>query len=62
MSRGRVSFKETDLARALRGTARAGLRPERVEIDRDGRIVVFLDKEQGPVTRSQAGGNEWDNI
>jgi hypothetical protein len=58
MSRGRVNFKETDLARALRGTARAGLRPERVEIDRDGRIVVFVGKPEEQDTES----NEWDRV
>jgi hypothetical protein len=59
MSRGRVSFKERDLVRALRGTARAGLRAQRVEIDRDGRIVVFVGK---PEEREGPGENEWDNI
>jgi hypothetical protein len=57
--RGRVSFKERDLARALRGTARAGLRPQRVEIDRDGRIVVILEGQQ-PGTPAETGTNEWD--
>jgi hypothetical protein len=59
VSRGRVSFKERDLVRALRGTARTGLRAQRVEIDRDGRIVVFFGK---PEQQYDPEGNEWDNI
>jgi hypothetical protein len=58
MSRGRVSFKERDLVRALRGTARAGLRAQRIEIDRDGRIVMFFGR---PEQQHDAEGNEWDS-
>jgi hypothetical protein len=43
----------------LRGTARTGLRAQRVEIDRDGRIVVFFGK---PEQQYDPEGNEWDNI
>jgi hypothetical protein len=60
MARGRVAFKETDLVRALRGTARAGLQAQRIEIDRDGKIVVFLDKGQQPDTPAGSGANPWD--
>jgi hypothetical protein len=59
MSRGRVSFKQRDFVRALRGTARAGLRAQRVEIDREGRIVVCFGR---PEQQHDAEGNEWDSV
>jgi hypothetical protein len=56
MARGTVSFKERDLARALRGTAKAGLQPRRIEIGRDGKIVVHLDGQ----AETPQENNEWD--
>jgi hypothetical protein len=58
MARGRVSFKERDLARAMRAARRSGVPLERVEIDREGRIILVPGKpgEAAPVDR-----NEWDD-
>ena len=44
MARGRVAFKERDLARAVRAMRRAGASLQRVEIDRDGKIVLVPGK------------------
>jgi hypothetical protein len=59
MARGRLAFKQGDLTRALRGVSAAGQSVQRVEIDREGKIVVFVGK---PQQKEEAGGNEWDNI
>jgi len=59
MGRGRLAFKQRDLTRALRAAAKAGQPVQRFEIDREGRIVVFVGK---PERREKAGDNEWDNI
>jgi hypothetical protein len=40
MSKGPLTFKQTDLLRAIRTSQKAGLSIARVEIDRDGKIVV----------------------
>ena len=40
MARGRCPFKQQDVTRALRATVAAGVGVQRVEIDRDGKIVV----------------------
>jgi hypothetical protein len=40
MSRGPSAFKQSDVTRALRGAAKAGMDVGRVEIAKDGRIVV----------------------
>ena len=59
MSRGRCTFKQNDLTRALRATAAAGVEVQRVEIDTDGKIVVYVGK--APADAKQEG-NEWDRL
>jgi ATP-dependent exoDNAse (exonuclease V) alpha subunit len=55
MGHGPATFKETDLTRALRAARKAGADVERVEIGRDGRIILVL--KNGEVSQE---GNEWD--
>jgi hypothetical protein len=57
MARGKLLFKERDLRRALRAIQKAGVPTQRVEIDREGKIVVILGD---PPEREYAGENEWD--
>jgi CTP:molybdopterin cytidylyltransferase MocA len=40
MARGACTFKQQDVTRALRATIAAGIKVQRVEIDKDGRIIV----------------------
>jgi hypothetical protein len=56
MGHGPATFKESDLARALRAARKAGADVERVEIGRDGRIVLVL-KNGDKVFPER---NEWD--
>jgi hypothetical protein len=57
MSRGKLRFKQRDVARAIRAAARSGVPTQRVEIDREGRIIVILGT---PQDRQEPGENEWD--
>ena len=57
MARGRLAFKQRDLTRALRAVSAAGQPVQRVEIDREGKIIVFVGKPEQP---DHVGGNEWD--
>jgi hypothetical protein len=41
MGRAPAKFRQADVARAIRGAIKAGLSVSRVEIDRDGKIVVI---------------------
>ena len=59
MSRGRCTFKQNDLTRALRATAAAGVEVQRVEIDTDGKIVVYVGKAPAD---DKHEGNEWDRL
>jgi hypothetical protein len=57
MAHGPATFKETDLTRALRAARKAGADVERVEVGRDGRIVLVL--KNGDKVSATSGTNEW---
>lgn len=59
MSKGPQKFKQGDVTRALKGAVNAGLAVKRVEIDRDGRIVVITEDMLKSVRSSV---NEWDDV
>ncbi len=48
MSRGVHTFRESDLNKALRAAIAKGLHPKRVEIDRDGKIVLIIENDAPP--------------
>lgn len=60
MARGPCTFRQQDVTRALRATVAAGIEVQRVEIDKDGKIVVVTGKpaEMGEATGE--GNNEWE--
>jgi hypothetical protein len=58
MSRGRQTFKQGGVTKALRGAMNAGMSVKRVEIDREGKIVLIPDAAQPSVCTS----NEWDDV
>jgi hypothetical protein len=59
MPRGSCTFKQSDVTKAVKGARLAGLDVSRVEIGRDGRIVVIAGKpEHGSVNGDH---NEWDD-
>lgn len=62
MSRGRQAFKQRDVTKALMGTVKAGIPVERVEIEKDGKIVVVPAKPQNVTNEEKAGSNEWDQV
>jgi hypothetical protein len=61
MSRRPTTFRQRDLTAAVKGAIAAGCAVARVEVDKDGRIVVIvIGKEQSP--EKPAGANEWDDL
>jgi hypothetical protein len=55
MARAPAIFRQADVTRAFRAAQAAGVRVARVEIDRDGKIVIVTaDKLE------RREGNEWD--
>lgn len=61
MARGPCTFKQQDLTRALRAAVAAGVKVQRFEIAKDGKIVVVTGETQEPVAEGR-GENEWDQI
>lgn len=61
MARGPCTFKQQDVTRALRATVAAGIDVQRVEIDRDGKIVVVTAAPQATASDAR-GDSEWDNL
>ena len=59
MPRGRLAFKQGDVTRALRAVSAAGQPVQRIEINREGKIVVFVGKTE---QQEGLGDNEWDKI
>jgi hypothetical protein len=57
MSRRAQTFTQSDITRAARGAIKAGLAVRRIEIDRSGKIVIFIGGE--PIDQQS---NEWDGV
>jgi hypothetical protein len=58
MARGQCTFRQGDVTRAVKAVVAAGVHVARVEVDRDGRIVVVAGKPTDSVVATEA--NEWD--
>jgi hypothetical protein len=58
MSKGQHTFKQGDVTKALKGAAGAGVSVKRIEIDRQGKIVIITGDGAPPETAV----NEWDDV
>jgi hypothetical protein len=61
MSRGPCTFKQQDVTRALRATVAAGIEVCRVEIDREGKIVMIFGKSEAALSSTNAADG-WDDV
>ena len=60
MARCPCTFRQKDVMRALRASVAAGLEVQRVEIDREGRIVlVFGSATESQISEPAAPLNSW---
>ena len=55
------SFKKTDVTRATKAVLAAGIAIARVEIAKDGSIIVIPGTPQ-ELTEDAREGNEWDHV
>jgi hypothetical protein len=63
VSRGPQTFKQRDVAAAIKAVVAAGREVERIEIHRDGSIVVVLaNGKDPPAGKTDSGGDEWDDL
>jgi hypothetical protein len=57
MSRGPATFRQRDVAAAIRAAKAAGCQVARVEIGKDGKIIIVTGKPEKLVVDER---NEWD--
>jgi hypothetical protein len=61
MSRGQQTFRQSDVTKALKATVKAGIAVRRVEIEKDGKIVVVTAPPQD-AAGEKPEKNEWDVV
>ncbi len=59
MPRAPCIFRQRDVTRAIRGARAAGVEVARIELDKEGRIVIVPAQA---ATTSEAKRNEWDEV
>ncbi len=62
MSRGQQTFKQSDVTKALKATVKAGITVGRVEIDKNGKIVIVTARPDDAASGEKPGKNEWDGV
>jgi len=61
MARAPSIFRQQDVTKAIKATKAAGVDIARIEITKDGRIVIITAAEAA--VQGEAGGdNEWDRV
>jgi hypothetical protein len=60
MARGKATFRKSDVERAIRAATAGGLVVVRIEIERDGKIVLMAANDNVPGAMRE-GQNEWDD-
>jgi hypothetical protein len=58
MARAPSTFRQQDVTRAVKAVAAAGVNIARIEIAKDGRIVIITLAESSEIERREA--NTWD--
>jgi hypothetical protein len=63
MARVRLTFRQRDVTAAIRAVEAAGYVIKRVEIERDGRIVIVpVNRRNAELQLDQPELNEWDEV
>lgn len=62
MARGPCTFRQQDLTRALKATVAAGIGVAKVEIGKDGKIVVVAVNAPDIPNEAVKGDNPWDEV
>jgi hypothetical protein len=60
VARAPSTFRQQDVTRAVRAVAAAGVNIARIEIAKDGRIVIITAVE--PTQSRELEKNEWDRV
>jgi hypothetical protein len=57
--RGPVNFKQRDITRVLKAAAKADCKPARVEIEREGKIIMIFTDDKPAVSEEK---NPWHEV
>jgi hypothetical protein len=60
MTRGPSIFRQQDITKAIKGATKAGINIARIEVAKDGRIVIIPAAEGAQIGAGEE--NEWDRI
>ena len=64
MSRCQQTFKQRDVTKAIKAAVKAGIAVERVEIDKNGKIIIVtaMVENAANYNGSTSEKNEWDRV
>jgi hypothetical protein len=62
MSRGPSTFRQHDVKSAIRAVVSAGLGVDRVEVDKAGKIVVFIGQASPEPSMPTTIGTGWEDV
>jgi hypothetical protein len=61
MSRGQQTFRQGNVTKAVKGAVKAGIAVGRVEVTKDGTIVIIPATSENTAER-EPEKNEWDEV
>jgi hypothetical protein len=62
VTRERNRFRQREITRAIKAALAAGVEVDRVEIERDGRVIVILCKHKMLGFQANGDENPWDEV
>ena len=62
MARGPLTFRQRDVVAAIRAVRRAGIEVGRIEIGKDGKIIIVIAMSDSYHAADQITANEWDAV
>jgi len=62
MSRRPATFRQRDLTAAIKGVVAAGCAVARVEVSKDGKIIVVVRSKGQVSNNANDNPNEWDDL
>jgi hypothetical protein len=62
MARGSSTFRQRDVTAAIKAARAAGVEVARVEVDKDGKIVVITGKPDEAEPPQEQADNPWDTV
>jgi len=62
MSRGPATFRQRDLTAAIKGVVAAGCAVARVEVSKDGKIILVVISKEPVSNNANDNPNEWDDL